>query len=691
MLHGLIGLVDRYNGQEVWCEGCAEVYPPNESKLLPQSPKSGASHASSRPWHSMPPANKARRLTVRKGRQQGAPAASASNELQPATKATGGKRGRSASPSAHRGAAAEGAARRSKSQDVPAPKQSNAARKQPCSATDPPKQSSAASHPPKRAAKGAASSGAGSTSLIPTGASLPTSDALLLDFAASSKAPAPFSVAAAAGGAAAEVAAAVNQQTATEMELEQLGAGVHTRAARERLEEEMRPMRKRLERELREQLLLRREKEEGLLALLSDPLEAWDEDAFWQLAMCEFAIRYDPEAVERDGGRKMGTAFRAAAIWALRRDKDERVELPRLKGVYELHALHAALLSSDRLRIELTKQLMRFKRLYCAMLSPFGRFKRLTPMPGETLLHIFERTHMAARGWRPRGNPGKEPSVLEVPQSKVNGIYTPEWIQESLEAYHTGAGKTLSLRGTVKVSKLFARRYLKNVPEQERPKQECCETLRLRDIQNHRAQRLKALENSFSRYIIAVQVSHCASDRMCSSRRRLRLCSSPLLSLFFSPLTELNELSCPAALCCLCCCSLQWDEVQINKVAWSVIIITSQRPDGTREREVIKMAKLKPDGEGMSKTGVNVGGTAFSSLVEFGAPLANVQLCCSDSTSYNSSLTIASTRHKGGAYAHMWTKMRCASARQPLACMRLAFTSHLPNLIRRSRFPLASP
>ena len=100
--------------------------------------------------------------------------------------------------------------------------------------------------------------------------------------------------------------------------------------------------------------------------------------------------------------------------------------------------------------------------------------------------------------------------------------------------------------------------------------------------------------------------------------------------------------------------------MQINKIAWSVIIITSQRPDGTREREVIKMAKLTPDSEGMSKTGVNVGGTAFSSLVEFGVPLSNVQLCCSDSTSYNSSLTIASARHKGGAYAHMWMKMRCA-------------------------------
>ena len=29
---------------------------------------------------------------------------------------------------------------------------------------------------------------------------------------------------------------------------------------------------------------------------------------------------------------------------------------------------------------------------------------------------------------------------------------------------------------------------------------------------------------------------------------------------------------------------------------------------------------------------MNVGGTAFSSLVEFCAPLANVQLCCSDTS-----------------------------------------------------------
>ena len=75
-------------------------------------------------------------------------------------------------------------------------------------------------------------------------------------------------------------------------------------------------------------------------------------------------------------------------------------------------------------------------------------------------------------------------------------------------------------------------------------------------------------------------------------------------------------------------CLSQWDEIQINKVSWSVIIITCQRPDGTREREVIKMAKLKPDADDMSKTGVNVGGTVFISLLEFGIPIQNVQLCC---------------------------------------------------------------
>ena len=300
---------------------------------------------------------------------------------------------------------------------------------------------------------------------------------------------------------------------AVSIELQQLSAGVRTRAAAERCEAEMRPMRLRLERELREQQRLLREKEDDLHELLSDPLEAWDQDAHWQLAMCEYALCYDPDAAQRDGGRKMGVGFRAAALWALRRDQGEVVELPRFKGLYELHVLHLALRGSDRLRIALSKQLMRFKRLYCAFLSSFGRFKSLAPLPGETLLQIIERLHVAARKWRPRGNPGKEPAVLDVPQSIVKGVYQADWIVDSLEAYHTGAGKTLSLRGTVRVAKHFSRRYLKSIPEEQRPKHECPETLRLRDIQLHQIQRRKALENSFSRHVTAVQVCLAGAPR----------------------------------------------------------------------------------------------------------------------------------------------------------------------------------
>ena len=76
----------------------------------------------------------------------------------------------------------------------------------------------------------------------------------------------------------------------------------------------------------------------------------------------------------------------------------------------------------------------------------------------------------------------------------------------ALEAYHRGAGKILSLRGTVNIAKLYAKRYLKSIPEEERPTHECRETLRLKDIQAHDIQRFKALEHSFSKYATAVQV-----------------------------------------------------------------------------------------------------------------------------------------------------------------------------------------
>ena len=410
----------------------------------------------------------------------------------------------------------------------------------------------------------------------------------------------------AAAHAATRVAAASSGVADVEKEIVQLSAGVKTRAAAVRCADALAATRRQLERELQKRQQALAQEEELLLELLRDPMSAWDHEAFWQLAACEFALHYDPVEAEREGSRKMAVAFRAAAFYALRRDKGEHVTVPRVKGAYELYSLHQVLLQSDHLRIELRLQLMRFKRLYCSVMSQFGRFRKVEPLPGETLLALFERCHTAARQWQTRGNPGKQPTALDVPQSKVKGAYTAEWIQGSLEAYHTGAGKTLSLRGTTTIAKLFSRRYLKSIPEEERPKHESPGTLCLKDIQAHTIQRWKALENSFSKHVTAVQ----------------------------------------------------WDEVQINKVAWSVIIITSRRPDGSREREVIRMAKLKPNAAGESKTGSNVAGAVYNSLVDFGLPLENVQLCCSDSTSYNSSLTIAAAHHKGGAYAHMWEKMR---------------------------------
>ena len=310
---------------------------------------------------------------------------------------------------------------------------------------------------------------------------------------------------AAAGRAASGVVEAASDVSAVQQQMAQLDAGVRTRAAAERCSSEMAEVRQRLERELAKRKRLFSAKVDELLELLDNPVKAWGEQAFWQLAMCEFALRYDAEL--NHSGRQMGAAYRSAALWALRRDKGETVELPRFKGLHEMNALQAVLLGSEQLRFELHRQLAVFKRLYCSTLSTLGRFKKLSPRPGETLLQLMERTHMAARGWRPRGNPGKEPSALGVPVSKVKGAYDAEWIQESLEAYHKGAGKILSLRGTVSIAKLYEKRYLKSIPEEERPTHECRETLRLRDIQAHDIQRFKALEHSFSRYVTAVQVS----------------------------------------------------------------------------------------------------------------------------------------------------------------------------------------
>ena len=319
-----------------------------------------------------------------------------------------------------------------------------------------------------------------------------------------------------------------------------LGVGVQTRRTACEAEARMREVREQLEAELKARRTLLSQREAELHKLLSNPLDAWEDDAFLQLAMCEFARDYDEAAAASDSGRVMGNAFRAKALWARRKDADEKVELPRLRGLYEMDQLRVVLICNERLRLELERQLRRFKALYCKMLSGFGRFKTVAPEPAESLLALFERTHVAARKWRPRGNPGK-PDLL-VPISKEGGVYTAEWRTQTYELYHLAAGKTLSLRGTRGVAIAGSKRYLASIAEEDHPAHESYGTIRLHDMQAHTIQRCKALEASFEH------------ER----------------------------------------CSYQWDEATNNHVPWVVQIQTSKRGVGDeREREVIGTTKLR--------------------------------------------------------------------------------------------------
>ena len=94
---------------------------------------------------------------------------------------------------------------------------------------------------------------------------------------------------------AAEAAAAASEAEAKAAALAALQVGVQTRRTAIGAEQRMRDDRARIERELDGFRSLRREKEADLLELLSNPLQAWDQDAFWQLAMCEFVLDIDDE------------------------------------------------------------------------------------------------------------------------------------------------------------------------------------------------------------------------------------------------------------------------------------------------------------------------------------------------------------------------------------------------------------
>ena len=341
--------------------------------------------------------------------------------------------------------------------------------------------------------------------------------------------------------------------------------------------------------------------ESSLLSLLRNPLASWGETAVWQLAMCEFAVEHIDD-VELSA-KQLQVQFRAACEGAR-----HPAEVPRLRGSLQIDQLAATFKRSSVLRGELRRQLEVFKRHYSSLFSGFGRFRHVSHV-NVSLLALMTSTHHDALKWRP---PGATPAEQLAVQSKDNGRYVATWREETGEMMHEATGRTLSLRGTAGANRLGARRYLKKVPEGQRPSQEHWGTIRLHAMQAHHIQRSKSLVNSFSR----------------------------------------NR------------CVLQWDEVTLNHLAWSVIVLNAPHAStNLREREVISCAKLGKDVDGAAKTGKNVGGAVTTSLKEYDMPVANVDFCCSDTTSYNSSLNLPKDlggrgTGKGGAYAHMWAWMR---------------------------------
>jgi hypothetical protein len=309
--------------------------------------------------------------------------------------------------------------------------------------------------------------------------------------------------------------------------------------------------------------------EGALLALLRHPQESWGEAAIWQLLMCEWAVEHmhDESAT--------GKNFRAAC-----EEVRHPSTVPRLRGSMQMEELRAAFAHSPLLRAELHGQLDAFKRYYCSLFSGFGRFRVVVAERGESLMALMRRTHRTSLKWRP---PGTTPNGQLAVKSKQKGRYIAEWRNESGEMMHLATGKTLSLRGTAGANRLAARRYLKNVPEAERPKQESHHTIRLHQMQAHHIQRSKSLSQSFA-------VNRCV---------------------------------------------VQWDEVTLNHLAWSVIILNATHAaTDLREREVISCAKLGKDKDGKAKTGKNVGGAVSGAIADYDVPVKNVDFCVSDTTEY---------------------------------------------------------
>ena len=98
--------------------------------------------------------------------------------------------------------------------------------------------------------------------------------------------------------------------------------------------------------------------------------------------------------------------------------------------------------------------------------------------------------------------------------SKEKGVYADWWREDTYLQRHEDTGQTLSLRGTVGVTRAGLRR-LKALPDEQKPAVEHWTTIRLHDYQAHEIQRTKALANTFSVKRCALQWDEVRAPRPC--------------------------------------------------------------------------------------------------------------------------------------------------------------------------------
>ena len=201
--------------------------------------------------------------------------------------------------------------------------------------------------------------------------------------------------------------------------------------------------------------------EEELLELLHAPLHSWDEDAFWQLATCEYALDHLDDV--DSSPKQLQLSFRAACEMVR-----NPLHVPRLRGSTRIDALHDALHAFERLRGELVHKLGVFKRFGRLLLADDGlralsvrrsRARRVVAGAHET--HARGHTEMAAAG----------AAAHREARSDLEGEcgrYTAEWRKDT---YLQATRAMRAMRATMTANRSTASRQ--RAMARSRPRRRC--------------------------------------------------------------------------------------------------------------------------------------------------------------------------------------------------------------------------